>query len=376
MNQTESVVYSKTCIYEKWNTKIFTVALCCLVVAAGLQNNSVIGAEVVTSDANRWTVVVHTETSPDSQKGLNDFVNWLREWNRNVVVFSPFEKNLLRRPTDQNIRRCLDWFRTPDWPSDSLELNRIRTADGPCEVRLLITACGVEKQDAETGESRIVFSFIDPNTSDGSFRESLDGGVSVGEIVAAMTYLNGDDDSVIDRRLIVVNLLPIPVARGANDPLAGVRGAAIDQTCKAFQTQSEGIIVVSNQKLSQPLPVNSFFDILKKGLSGWADATDRSDRVVSMRELILYVTEQCQKNQNEGTAALSSHVLLDYPVCNVPDSFRYPDLAAPVGLFARIGDKLLEKKEEVKHADRDSQEARRRESENKKLVKGAHHENN
>lgn len=301
--------------------------------AAGSEN-------IFTPPDNRRTLIVQADDGPEAKAGLEKIVEQLNRAGSETVVFSPFEEK--RKPTARNLQKCLQWIQSPDdYHDEELGLEPIRRLpDLPCELWIFINARGVVRDDQP------YFSFNDADSAVEEPTESAepdaDRSIPLEAFLNALTYQDEFSPGVVERRLIVVNLLPLPVSRSADSaavvkPLSTKRALDI---LRREKSQSEGVVIVQNQATVPPLVADNLFEILREGLAGRADEPQEnavSDGQVTMSELIEYI------GRFHAQAGIYRSGR-DFPLTTAERSKSISQEKPDDGLFLRLGAKLRDKK--------------------------------
>lgn len=298
---------------------------------------------ILTPPQNRATLIIQGTDSPEEQADFEQLVSELGGINSNTIVFSPLEEK--RQPTKQNLQICLEWIKSPDDFSDTeLGLEPIRQIpDLTCELRLFINARGIVRDEqayfyfstAQTDDHNGVTTNPEPAVHPNDpFLFSVD------DFLEAMTYQDELNPGIIERRLIVVNLLPAPASRSSNggsrpDSLGMRRAFDILRREKA---QSEGIVIVQNQSVAPPRSADNIFEFLREGLAGRADdnpSAQAHDGQLRLSELLDYIGQY-------HPHALVWRSGRDFPLAQVEQS-KSTEEPPEEGLFLQLGTKLIEK---------------------------------
>ena len=314
-------------------------------------------SDAYTKTANRWVIIIDAVKPADGLESetAGSFEQFRKELQEagipenHILFYSVSDTESESQPTRGNLLRLFESIRNLVIPVGSGKTSSIRAEEGICEVQCYITIGGVS--DADGTKNMLVPSDVDTGQLKSVDDERL---ISLTDLEDAMIHPADKTQTPIERTLLVVNFISLTaVTRGsASDfQLREIRSNKVPEVRVEDRFQHLRILVENEQITDQT--ATGFYQMLQKGLRGFADISGDRDGVVQARELILYLNA-CQK----GNTAFNGND--PFPIGKARQSEIIPD-----GLFKKIGDEY-----KTEFFPREKEEAFRRDRERRNHQKG------
>ncbi len=329
------------------------IFLLCFVLACAVCAFGQSRTEKIVDKENRMAIIIDT-TVPENpvkyQNALDSLIKTLINSGidgSRIIVLSNICKEPEFKPTSTNIRALLGVIRNRNLRWIKNNNNRdvlIRpNLDKPSELQIYLNAGGV------SNESQTRFLIIPSDIDEEAVKSTFDEGlISITEDIEE-AMLSEQHAKKLERTLLVININSvISVTRSASryngSSLKDSDLSKLNHLLKSAYLEDEDEeeedgpktfrytrILTKNQSLNAS-SVENFYDLLKRGLEGYADIAGNHDGVVQDIELAEYI-----QSTNKGFSNLQVEHSFNgnavYPIANCKI-----EVEIPTGLFKKIGD--------------------------------------